>query len=81
VREPVIICDCCGASTKTFSIVEVTAGPLRSTLPSPLDLCPGCCDRFLDMIRGRRQTHHDGAGTHDRGPNVQSIHPAPANAS
>jgi hypothetical protein len=51
MRQSVILCDRCGSAVKTFSIVEVTAGPLRGLLHSPLDLCLTCAE----SIRGLHQ--------------------------
>ncbi len=46
------ICDVCGLAVTTFSIIEATAGPIRNCVPTPIALCPICCDQFRDWIRG-----------------------------
>jgi hypothetical protein len=48
----VFICDVCGLAVTTFSIIEATAGPIRSGVHTPIVLCPLCCDQLSDWIRG-----------------------------
>ena len=42
---------------RAFAVVGISAGPMRSAPPGPLDFCPGCCDRLLDPIRAVYQAH------------------------
>jgi hypothetical protein len=51
MRKGMVCCDRCGASTYAFSVVEVTAGPLRSVVVSPADLCSKCSDAFAAFLR------------------------------
>jgi len=46
------MCDVCGLAVTTFSIIEATAGPIRSSVHTPIYLCPICCDQLRDWIRG-----------------------------
>jgi hypothetical protein len=61
-RSSVISCDRCGSPVRSFSIIEATAGPLRSRLWNPVDLCEPCCSGLVDYIRGGRQAPQDGLG-------------------
>ena len=64
MRQPVVICDVCGLPVTTFSIIEATAGPIRSWVHTPIGLCPTCCKRLVDWIRGGNPdlTQQDGPG-------------------
>jgi hypothetical protein len=49
-------CDKCGdVIPKDASVVKVEAGPLRLKRDQPIDLCPGCSDRFDEWLRSRHQ--------------------------
>jgi hypothetical protein len=52
LKQPVFICDVCGLAVTTYSIIEATAGPIRSCVHTPIALCPLCCDQLRDWIRG-----------------------------
>jgi hypothetical protein len=62
MRQPVVICDRCQAPCRAFSVIEPSAGPIRSCIWSPLDLCPDCTERFKEWLAGPRHQDHEGMG-------------------
>jgi hypothetical protein len=51
MRHAIVICSRCRSPVRGFSTIEATAGPIRSCIYGPLELCPDCADRFLEWLR------------------------------
>jgi hypothetical protein len=66
MRETRIRCDRCDSTIReSGSVLATEAGALRDRLPSRLDLCEPCSERFVDWLQsGPRASQRPGMDNH-----------------
>ena len=62
MRTTTIHCNRCGSTILGgHSVLNITAGELASRHSDPIDLCGGCCERFVGGLAGPRDCSPDRA--------------------